>query len=169
MSIFDLALIIIILGFVINGLFKGIIKMTGSIVALFFGIFLASRLYLVFYSFIAGFITGSENILKIISFILILLISSKIIELVFSLIEKVFKLAAFIPGSRFINNALGAAFGFILACLLLGIIIHFLGHYLDIGGSISELINKSKIVPMLLKVNNLSIVFLPESLKSVIF
>lgn len=169
MSIFDLALIIIILGFIVSGLFKGIIKMTGSIVALFLGIFLASRLYLNFYSFISQHISGSEKVLKIVSFILILLIASKLIELIFSLIEKVFKLAAFIPGSRLINNFLGAAFGLILGSLLLGIIIHFLGHYLDIGGSISNLINNSKIVPLLLSVNKISIVFLPESLKSVIF
>lgn len=169
MSIFDLALIIIILGFVINGLFKGIIKMTGSIVALFLGIFFASRLYLTFYSFISSYISGQENVLKIISFIVILLLSAKIIELLFNIIEKIFKLAAFIPGSRFLNNILGAVFGLFLGSLLLGIIIHFLGHYLDLSGSVSNLINNSKIVPLLLSVNKISIVFLPESLKSVIF
>lgn len=169
MSIFDLALIIIILGFVINGLFKGIIKMTGSIVALFLGIFLASRLYLVFYSFISTYISGSANILKIIAFVIILLLSAKIIELIFKLIEKVFKIAAFIPGSKFLNNILGAVFGLILGSLLLGIIIHFMGHYLDLSGVVSNLINSSKIVPLLLEVNKISVVFLPESLRSVIF
>ena len=59
MSIFDLGLIIIIAGFVINGLFKGIIKMIGAIVSLFLGIFIASRFYLIFYSWIATFISGT--------------------------------------------------------------------------------------------------------------
>lgn len=165
MSIFDLGLIIIIAGFVINGLFKGIIKMIGAIVSLFLGIFIASRFYLIFYSWIATFISGTENVLKVVSFFIVLLLTSKIIELIFVLIEKLFKLAAFIPGTKLINNILGAIFGLLLGSIFLGILIYIMLHYLDIGGSVSNLIDSSVVAPILLSINRLAVLLLPEPLK----
>ena len=164
MSIFDVSLIIIMLGFIVNGLFKGIIKMIGSILALFLGIFIASRFYIVFYDWFSAFISGSENILKIISFVVILLVSAKLVELIFVLIEKVFKIAAFIPGSRLINNILGAAFGLLLGSLLLGTLLYIMNRYLNIGGNVSNLILNSRIAPILLNLNKIIIPLLPESL-----
>lgn len=167
MSIFDLSLIVIMLGFIVNGLFKGIIKMVGSILALFVGIFIASRFYVIFYDWFSAFISGSENVLKIISYVVILLVASKLVELIFVLIEKIFKIAAFIPGSRLINNVLGAAFGLLLGSLLLGTLLYVMSHYLDIGGNVSNLITNSQIAPLLLNLNKIIIPLLPESLKAV--
>lgn len=155
------------IGFIVNGLYKGIIKMIGSIVALFAGIFIASRFYLIFFDWFSGFISGSENILKIVSFVIVLLLSSKIIELIFVLIEKVFKLAAFIPGTKLINNILGGVFGLVLASLLLGTLLYVMSHYLDIGGSVSNLIADSSISLILLDLNKIILPLLPESLKIV--
>ena len=168
MTIFDLSLLIVILGFAVNGLFRGLIKMVGAIVALVLGIFFASRLYLPFYEWGSNYVSGQENVLKIISFVIVLLVISKLIELIFKFLEKVFKIAAFIPGSRLINNILGAVFGILLGSLLLGTIIYFMTQYLDIGGSISELISSSKIASILLEINKIILPLLPESLKSII-
>ena len=168
MSIFDLSLLLIITGFTINGLFRGLIKMVGAILAFILGIFFASRLYIPFYEWGKEYVSGPENVLKIISFIIILLLVSKLIELFFNFLEKVFKLVAFIPGSRLINNVLGAVFGFLLGSLLLGSIIYVLSRYLDIGGLVSELIISSTFAPILLEVNKIILPFLPESLKSLI-
>ena len=133
MSIFDLSLILVLLGFAINGLFRGLIKMIGAILAFILGIFFASRLYLPFYEWGSNYVSGQENILKIISFIILLLLISKLVELLFVFLEKVFKLAAFIPGTKLINNLLGAVFGFILGSLFLGAIIYILSRYLNFG------------------------------------
>ena len=168
MTIFDLSLLIIIVGFAVNGLFRGLIKMVGAIVALVLGIFFASRLYIPFYEWGSNYVSGQENILKIISFVIVLLVISKLIELFFKFLEKVFKIAAFIPGSRLINNILGAVFGILLGSLLLGTIIYFMTQYLDIGGTISELIASSKIALILLEINKIILPLLPESLKSII-
>ena len=168
MTIFDLSLLIVILGFAVNGLFRGLIKMVGAIVALVLGIFFASRLYIPFYEWGSNYVSGQENILKIISFVIVLLVISKLIELFFKFLEKVFKIAAFIPGSRLINNILGAVFGILLGSLLLGTIIYFMTQYLDIGGTISELIASSKIALILLEINKIILPLLPESLKSII-
>ena len=168
MTIFDLSLLIVILGFAVNGLFRGLIKMVGAIVALVLGIFFASRLYIPFYEWGSNYVSGQENILKIISFVIVLLVISKLIELTFKFLEKVFKIAAFIPGSRLINNILGAVFGILLGSLLLGTIIYFMTQYLDINGTISGLIASSRIALILLEINKIILPLLPESLKSII-
>ncbi|NCN21979.1 CvpA family protein [Candidatus Falkowbacteria bacterium] len=168
MSIFDLSLILVLLGFAINGLFRGLIKMIGAILAFILGIFFASRLYLPFYEWGSNYVSGQENILKIISFIILLLLISKLVELLFVFLEKVFKLAAFIPGTKLINNLLGAVFGFILGSLFLGAIIYILSRYLNFGGSITNLIEVSSIAKFLLGVNNIILPLLPKAFKTII-
>ena len=167
MSIFDLSLILVLVGFTINGLFRGLIKMVGAILAFILGIFFASRLYIPFYEWGSNYVSGQENILKIISFVILLLLVSKIVELFFVFLEKVFKLAAFIPGTKLINNLLGAVFGFILGSLFLGAIIFVLSRYLDFGGLISSLIETSNISQILLTINSIILPLLPDSFKSV--
>ena len=168
MSIFDLSLILVLLGFTINGLFKGLIRMVGAILAFILGIFFASRLYIPFYEWGSNYVSGQENILKIISFIILLLLISKLVELFFVFLEKVFKLAAFIPGTKLINNILGAIFGFILGSLFLGAIIYVLSQYLDFGGLITSLIEASSIAQFLLSINSIILPLLPTSFKSII-
>lgn len=168
MSIFDLSLILVLIGFTINGLFRGLIKMVGAILAFILGIFFASRLYLPFYEWGSQYVSGQENILKIISFIILLLLVSKIVELFFVFLEKVFKLAAFIPGTKLINNLLGALFGFILGLLFLGAIIFVLSKYLDFGGLITNLIEVSSIAQFLLSINSIIFPLLSASFKSII-
>ena len=168
MSAFDISLVVILVGFVISGLFKGIIKMIGGIVGYFAGAFIASHYYLNFYTWIDTFINGKENVLKIVSFIVLFLLTAKIVALIFLLLEKVFKLAAFIPGSRFLNNILGALFGFVQGALLMGLMVYLLSRYLNMGDALAQLIMSSQVAPILLKINNIAAPFLPEAFKSLV-
>lgn len=168
MSAFDISLIVILVGFVVSGLFKGIIKMVGGIFGYLAGAYFASRYYLDFYNWLDTFINGKENVMKIISFIIVFLLVSKIVSLIFLLLEKVFKLAAFIPGSRFLNNILGALFGFIQGALLMGLIVFLLSRYLNMGDSLAQLILSSKIAPILIKLNVVTAPILPEAFKSLV-
>jgi membrane protein required for colicin V production len=166
MSSFDIGLIIFLAIFVISGLFKGIIKMIGAIFGFFAGTYIASHYYLAFYGRISGFISGKENVLKIASFIFLFILTAKLVALVFWLIEKVFKFAAFIPGSKFINNLLGAAFGFIQGAMILGLMIYLFSRYLNLGGTIANLLLSSHIAPFLLKIGSIATPLLPEAFKS---
>jgi len=168
MSGFDIGLLVILAGFVVSGLFKGIIKMIGSIFGFFAGAYFASRFYIQFYEWFSGFINGKENVLKIVSFVILFLLVAKITALIFLLIEKIFKLAAFIPGSRFINNILGAIFGFVQGALFLGLIVYLLSRYLNMGDNLAQLIMNSSIAPTLLKVNEIAAPVLPEAFKSLV-
>lgn len=168
MSAFDISLVVILVGFVISGLFKGIIKMIGGIVGYLAGAYFASRYYLDFYTWLDTFINGKENVLKIVSFVIVFLLVAKIVALIFLIIEKVFKLAAFIPGSRFLNNILGALFGFIQGALWMGLIVYLLSRYLNMGDALAQLIISSQVAPILLKINSLAAPILPEAFKSLV-
>ncbi len=166
MTIFDLALLIIILGFVINGLFKGFIKMVGAILGFFIGVYVAGQYYVDFFNWFSGFISGNEGVLRITSFIILFFISAQIVALIFILIEKLFKLAAFLPGSRLINNLLGAVFGFVQGAMLMSLIVYVFSKYLDFGGKMSELLLSSSVAPLLLEISGIFTPLLPEALKS---
>ncbi len=165
MTIFDLALLLILIGFTINGLFKGLIKMIGAIAALVLAILVASRLHVPFYEWGSNYISGSESVLKVVAFIIILLFVSKLVEYIFSLVEKLYKFASIIPGTRLINNLLGAIFGLLLGVLLLGVIVYVMLSYLDIAGAISGLIVNSNIALMLLETNKMMLPLFPEAFK----
>lgn len=167
MTIFDLSLFLILIGFVINGLFKGLIKMLGSIVGFFAAVFVAGHFHEPFYNWFSQYISGNENFLKIFSFIIIFVIISKLCFLAFKLIEKVFKIAAFIPGTKLINNLLGGVFGLILGVLISSLAVFILSSYLDIGGSMSNLINNSLVAPSLLEAANVYIPLLPDAFKTI--
>ncbi len=167
MTIFDLSLILIIIGFVINGLFKGLIKMLGSIASFFVAVFVAGHFHIIFYNWFSQYISGNENFLKIVSFIFLFIVASKLTILLFHLIEKIFKLIAFIPGSKLINNLLGGLFGLILGVLVTSIAVFLLSRYLDLDGSMSTLIENSIIAPSLLQVANIYTPLLPEAFKTV--
>lgn len=167
MTIFDLSLILILIGFTINGLFKGLIKMLGSIASFFVAVFVAGHFHIPFYNWFSSHITGNESFLKIVSFIILFFVASKLCILLFRLIEKLFNIIAFIPGTKLINNLLGGAFGLILGLLVSSLAVFILSSYLDIGGSMSNLIINSYIAPSLLQIANVYVPLLPEAFKTV--
>ena len=167
MTIFDLSLFLILIGFTINGLFKGLIKMLGSIASFFVAVFVAGHFHIPFYNWFSQYISGNENFLKIVSFIFLFFLASKLCILLFSLIEKLFNTIAFIPGTKLINNILGGVFGLILGFLISSLAVFILSSYLDIGGSMSNLIMNSYIAPSLLEIANVYVPLLPDAFKTV--
>jgi membrane protein required for colicin V production len=172
MSIFDISLLIILAGFVISGLFKGLIRMLGQIVGLFAAAYVASHFYLAFYDWWKNWAWWQEWALahaspaKIISFIVLFVLVVYLIDLAFLIIEKVFKLIAIIPGSRFLNNILGAALGFLRGALFLGLILYVISRYVPLNGYWSDQLSNSFVVPLLLKITHLVLPLLPEALKA---
>jgi len=109
----DLILILIIVAFVLKGLRKGLISSLGSFLGFVFTLFIMSRLYpwLMIY-FNGTFWT------KILVFIFALIVISIIIRIAIWIVERVFKVFSFIPGTKSINRLLGAGLGLISGLLL---------------------------------------------------
>ncbi len=166
MSIFDLSLIVILLGFVLNGLFKGLIRLFGHFVGLIIGAYVASHFYLFFFDWWKNIFNGHEAIGKVITFILLFVLVTWLMDFIFKLIEKLFNLIAIIPGSKYINNVAGAILGFLEGALFLGLIIFVISRYALIGNFFGAQLTTSVVAPFLLKIVNLILPILPDALKA---
>jgi membrane protein required for colicin V production len=159
----DIFLFLILLGFVYNGISKGFIKLLGRIVALVLGIILTSHLYIPIYLFLNQFFSLNESIAKISIFILTYIILNRIINWLFVLIEKVYKLLSIIPFTKFINKLLGAILGLLEGLLILSIIVHLFKSF----NLFHQTIKDSLISPALLWFVEIILPILPSSIKFV--
>lgn len=166
MSYFDIALIIFIVGFTINGYIKGFIKLLGKIFGLIIGIFVASHFYLQFYQWTQNIFGSREALGKVIAFIVVFVVVTLLIDFIFVILEKVYKLISIIPFTKFINNILGAALGFIEGSLTIGIILFVISKYAWIGSLFGDNLITSRLAPFFIKVVNIVMPILPQALKA---
>ncbi|MFA5000313.1 MAG: CvpA family protein [Patescibacteria group bacterium] len=166
MLVFDIVLLVILGGFIIRGLFKGIIRMVGRVVGLLVGAFAASHFYLNLYEWGKNLAAGHENAGKVIAFIIIFVVVTKLVNLLFVLLEKIFKFIAVIPGSKYINNLLGALLGFLEGALFLGLILYVISRYALIGNFFGDGLINSSVAPFLIGITKIIMPLLPEALKA---
>jgi len=166
MSTFDISLAIILAGFVFNGLFKGLIRLLGHLVSLILGAYLASHFYLIVFEWGKDLANGYEAIGKVIAFIIIFVVVTRVTNYAFYLVEKVFNIIAFIPFTKYINNLLGAVLGLLEGSLFLGLIVYVIARYTIIGNFFGDQLASSQIAPFLLKFVNFILPILPDALKA---
>ncbi|MFA5184640.1 MAG: CvpA family protein [Patescibacteria group bacterium] len=172
MSIFDISLLVILGGFTVNGLFKGLLRILGSLIGLIVGAYAASHYYLLFFDWwkdwgwFQAWAADHAGAGKVISFIILFVLIARLVDFLFLVVEKVFNFMAVIPGSRFINNILGAIFGFLEGALFLGLIIYVISRYSFVGNYFGSQLAESSVAPFLLKIVNIILPLLPEALKA---
>jgi len=145
MQFFDGVILVVFLGFVWFGFWRGLIQTFGSVVGIFLGVILASR----WYDQVAGFFGESlmsHDIFKIIIFIILFLFITKITGFIFYLIHKAFNIAAVLPGMKLLNRLAGLVLGAVEGALFLGVILNFIKQISEntiLAGSFanSELVN----------------------------
>lgn len=166
MSYFDITLAIIVAAFTFNGLSKGLIRLLGKVVGLLAGAFLASHFYLVFYQWSQGWYGGRENLGKALSFIIVFIAATLIIDWVFVILEKIFNVISIIPFTKTINRLLGAVLGFLEGSLFIGLIIFVISRYALIGSLFGNSLSSSQLAPFFLAIANVALPFLPAALKA---
>ncbi|MDD2680897.1 MAG: CvpA family protein [Patescibacteria group bacterium] len=166
MSYFDIALIIIVVGFVLNGLSKGLIRLLGKLAGLIVGIFIASHFYLQFYQWGQGIFGGRESLGKVVSFIVVFILVTLVIDWVFIFIEKIFKLISIIPFTGLINRLLGGALGFLEGSLFIGMILFVASKYAWIGSFFGDHLVSSQVTPFFLSIVQIVAPILPTALKA---
>jgi len=129
MNVIDLIALIVLGGFVLYGLWFGIIHMAGSLIGFVAGAFIAGRLYEQVSGGLAPFIGGNQNLADIISFFVLFLLITRLVALLFSLLEKIFNVVAVLPFLKTFNRLLGALFGLIEGTLVLGLAVYFAGRF----------------------------------------
>jgi len=157
MILLDWILIFLIFSFIFSGFLGGFIYSFGSFLGVILGAFLAGIWYEPF-SLVIG---GGANWAKVIAFIIIFLVVSRLVGFVFYIINKVFKIIAIIPFLGIINRVGGAIFGFIEGVLFLGVVIFFLTHF-ELGEKTIEVLGSSKLVPFFENVGEILSPLLPR-------
>lgn len=147
----DILFITILVGFTLWGLWFGLLHSLGSLVGTAVGALLAAK----FYGRFAESMWG-----KVISFIALFVISSKLVGLIFYLIERAFKLATIIPGLKTVNRVLGAALGFVEGAVVLGVSLYFLN--MVPVGTVGGYIRDSAVAPTLMQIGGTLVQLFPS-------
>ena len=119
MNILDIILLICFVPAIIQGLRKGFIAQAISLVSIIFGVWASSRFSAIISEWIAQYMSASDQVLKIISFTLILIAVFIILGLIGKLLEGIFKLVTL----GWVNRVLGLVFALAKAFIIVGILI----------------------------------------------
>ncbi|MFZ2310861.1 MAG: CvpA family protein [Patescibacteria group bacterium] len=166
MSYFDIGLLVVLVGFIGNGLAKGLIRLLGQMVGLIIGAFVASHFYLTFYKWGESMVNFSEGTEKFLSFTILFILVTSLVGVVFVAIEKVFDLISIIPFTKLINKLLGGALGLVQGSLALGLLLYVAARYTWIGTLLGDNLANSHVAPWLVKVANIIVPVLPEALRA---
>lgn len=126
LTILDLALILALFIFIALGFSMGLIQAIGAIVGVILGAMIANDYFKDFGNFLTPFFLGNSALALTISFIIIFSIVNRLVGLIFYVVGKFFNLLSIIPFLKTFNRLLGAIFGAIEGCLVLGLLIYFL-------------------------------------------
>jgi len=166
MTVLDFILLIILFGFVLSGLWLGLIQTLGALVGTVAGIAVASRYFEQFQSLIQPFFGANENLAKIIAFIIIFIIINRLVGVIFWLINKVFKFISVIPFLKTINRLAGGILGFLEGVIILGVVLLMIGKY-PIGDFMIPAMQGSQVTQWLLGIGAWFTPLLPEIVQQV--
>lgn len=119
MNVLDIILLICFIPAVIQGIRNGFIAQVISIAALILGVWASARFTPEVSTWLAQYITVSEQVMKVISFTAILLMSFLVLALIGKFLEATFKLVML----GWLNRLLGAVFSLVKAGLVIGLVI----------------------------------------------
>lgn len=161
----DIALLLILAGFVFYGLFFGLIKVFGSLAGVVVGAWAASRIYLLVFAWLKSLAFGYDDLGKIISFILCFIIINRLICLAFALLDRTFNLISVIPFLKTINRLGGLVIGFIEGGLVVGLLLYVIGRYTMAQSFLGPFLLKSQLAPFFLQFMAVLKPLLPALLK----
>ncbi len=119
MNILDIILLICFVPALIQGFRKGFISQVIAIISLILGIWLSARFANLVGGWLGQYIQGSEQVLKIVAFALIIIAVIALLTLIGKLLEKTIKLVML----GWLNRLLGIVFSLMKAGLVVGLII----------------------------------------------
>lgn len=129
MNVVDITLLVLLGGFVLAGFWFGIIHMVGSLIGLIAGALIAGWFYAPFTGLLTGYVGGNQNLAKIIAFVILFILTTRLVGLAFWTIEKIFRFISIIPLLKTFNRLLGAALGLLEGTLTIGLGVYFAARF----------------------------------------
>lgn len=119
MNILDIIILICFIPALVQGLRKGFIAQVIAIISIILGIFLSFQFSTIVSGWLSQYIEGSEQVLKLISFALILIAAIAGLAAIGKLIEGMLKIVML----GWLNKLLGVLFAFLKCSLVVGLVI----------------------------------------------
>ncbi len=124
MGFIDIVLLVIVGAFVLFGLFFGLVHTIGALVGTILGIFVASRFVDPAFASL-GFLLGGGSVARIIIFIILFLLVSRLVGVLMWFVEKIFGFFSIIPFGGLLNRLLGGLFGLIEGVIVVGVVLFY--------------------------------------------
>lgn len=119
MNILDIIILICLIPAIIQGLKKGFISQVLSIISIIVGIWMSSKFANVVGEWVAQYITASEQVIRIVSFAIILIGVSLLLAALGKVLESVLNLVML----GWVNKLLGLVFAVLKTVLILGFVV----------------------------------------------
>jgi len=164
MSILDLVLIIILFFFVTSGFRHGLIHTLGTLIGTVVGVLVAGNYFEPGASLLSGILLGNENLARVVAFIIIFILTARLVGLAFWFFERTFKLLHAIPFLKSINHLAGGLLGLLEGAVILGVALIFIDKF-PFAGFIIPAIENSGTAQWLLGYGKILSPLLPEAVK----
>ncbi len=164
MSIFDIALLIILSSFTLFGLWFGLVHTLGSLIGTVFGVYLASRYYDSMANWIIGFTHWNQNYVKVIIFIVSFVLITRLVGFAFLIMEKFLTIFTRLPFIHGIDRLLGMIFGALEGSVVIGVSLYFISRF-PISLSFMDGLAHSQLAPPMVKLASILVPLFPEALR----
>ncbi|MEW6610932.1 MAG: CvpA family protein [Patescibacteria group bacterium] len=166
MTLLDLILVLIIFFFTSTGFWCGLIHALGALVGTIAGVLVAGHYFETFSVKLLGLAMGNSGVAKVVAFILIFLVVSRLVGFVFWIINKMFNVIAKIPVLKSFNHIGGGILGFAEGVVVTGIALVMAGKYITTGWFV-DAVAASQVAQWLLKYGQILVPLLPTSVKDI--
>jgi len=163
MDLFNLIILILLLGSFLFGVICGLWYIISGVVSLILGVILASHYYEFLALKLLSVVSGNLNLAKILAFALIFLGVCIIVSLIFRLLKKVLKL---IPFHGLINRLIGGILGLAMGGLIIGFFLD-LSTKFSLGPEWIAKIVSSEIALFLINLSHILTPLIPQALQEI--
>lgn len=165
MTFFDLLLLILLGGFVLYGLWFGLMHAIGALVGSFAGAFFAGLFFSPIGSFLAS-IWGHELAMKGFAFVLIFFVFNRLIGFGFYVLDRAYQVLARMPYLHSLDKVLGGLVGLLDGVLVIGIALFIFARY-PLGAWMEQSLIASEFAPWFMYSSRVLQYLLPEVVRQV--
>lgn len=160
----DFVLLIILFAFAGGGFAMGLISEIGNLVGTIVGAVVATNFFDKLAAWVGTPFGMTENLVRILSFLVIFILANRIVVAIFLLINKVFNALAIIPFLKTINRLAGAVLGVVTGGLIIGLVLIFITKF-PFANFLIKPMENSEIAQFFFKYAKILMPLLPEYFK----